>query len=214
MVKVSGIVGSNTHRKLDTAEVRGFALSDKIAPLIFINGSDTKSGQIFTLIHELAHLYLGESALSDSALSQQNTSAHEVWCNRVAAEVLVPRSSLSTDFSGAITPAELDRLARRYKASTLVVLKSIYDAGLISWAEFQEKYDEEHGRIKSLVNARNTTSGGNYYYTQPLRLSRQFAQAVLSSTLQGGTTFRDAYQLLGTKKHKTFMGLAEHLGVA
>lgn len=214
LVKVSGIVGSSTRRKLNTEEFRGFALSDDVAPLIFVNGTDTKAGQIFTLIHELAHLYLGESALSDVALGKLSTSVHEIWCNKVAAEVLVPRALLRTDFSGAVTAEELDRLAKRYKVSTLVVLKSIYDADLLPWNQFQEKYQAEHGRIMDLATARKSAGGGNYYYTQPIRLSRQFAQAVLSSTFEGGTTFRDAYQLLGTKKHETFMGLAEHLGVA
>ena len=55
--------------------------------------------------------------------------------------------------------------------------------------------------------------GGNYYYTQPLRLSRQFAQAVIASAFEGTTTYRDAYRLLGTKKHSTFEGLADTLGV-
>lgn len=214
LVKVSGIVGSNTQRKLKTDEFRGFVLADEIAPLIFVNGADTKAGQIFTLIHEFAHLYLGESALSDSALGRPSTSTHELWCNKVAAEVLVPRALLSKDFTGTVTSEELNRLARRYKVSTLVVLKSIFDAGFLTWEQYQEHYSDEFKRIMELVAARKSESGGNYYYTQPIRLSRQFAQAVLSSTLQGETTFRDAYQMLGTKKHETFMGLAEQLGVA
>ena len=66
-----------------------------------------------------------------------------------------------------------------------------------------------------LVDDKNGDSGGgNYYRTQPLRLSRQFAKAVISSTREGSTSYREAYQLLGTKKHATFEGLAEELKVA
>lgn len=214
LVKVSGIVGSNTQRRLKADEFRGFVLADDIAPLIFVNGTDTKAGQIFTLIHEFAHLFLGESALSDSAFAKPSASSHELWCNKVAAEVLVPRTLLSADFNGTVTTEELKRLARRYKVSTLVVLKSIFDAGFLTWEEYDVFYREEFKRIMDLMATRKSESGGNYYYTQPIRLSRQFTQAVLSSTLQGGTTFLDAYQMLGTRKHETFMGLAEHLGVA
>lgn len=215
LVKVNGVVGANPHRKLRPEEFRGFALSDELAPLIFVNGADTKAAQIFTIIHELAHLYLGESALSDAAMGAVKSSAHEAWCNKVAAEVLVPKAILSNDYSGTVTPQELNRLARRYKVSTLVLLKSIYDAGLVSWDAYQDQYNEEYRRVmERLSEQRADSSGGNYYYTQPIRLSRQFTQAVLTSTFEGTTAYRDAYQLLGTKKHETFIGLAEQLGVA
>jgi len=215
LVMVNGIVGSNTHRKLDPREFRGFALVDPVAPLIFVNGADTKAAQIFTVIHELAHLWLGGSALSAASMLVQSGADEELWCNRVAAEVLVPRAQISVDFGGQLSEAELKRLAARYKVRTLVVLKRIYDAGFLSWDEFQEQYVAERNRVMSiLAEERGASDGGNYYYTQPLRLSRQFTQAVISSTYEGTTTFRDAYQLLGTKKHSTFEGLAAEVGVS
>lgn len=215
LVMVNGVVGADTHRRLDPAEFRGFALSDPLAPLIFVNGVDTKAAQLFTLVHELAHIWLGRSALSEAAMDSRESGTEEQWCNSVAAEVLLPLDDLRPDDGGQMTVEELDRLAKRYKISTLVVLKRIFDAGFLTWDEYTERYRAEHGRIMRLVDDKNGDSGGgSYYRTQPLRLSRQFAKAVISSTREGSTSYREAYQLLGTKKHATFEGLAEELKVA
>lgn len=215
LVMVNGVVGADTHRKLDPAEFRGFALSDPLAPLIFVNGADTKAAQLFTLVHELAHIWLGRSALSEAAMDSREGRTEEQWCNSVAAEVLLPLDDLRSDYGGQPTNEELDHLAKRYRTSTLVVLKRIFDAGFLAWDEYTERYRDEYERVMSLVKDKNGDSGGgNYYKTQPLRLSRQFAKAVISSTLEGSTTYREAYQLLGTKKHATFEGLAEELRAA
>ena len=215
LVMVNGVVGADTHRKLDPAEFRGFALSDPLAPLIFVNDADAKAAQLFTLVHELAHIWLGRSALSEAAMDSRESETEEQWCNSVAAEVLLPLNDLRSDYGGQVTVEELERLAKRYKVSTLVVLKRIFDAGFLTWDEYTERYRGEYERVMSLVKDKNGDSGGgNYYKTQPLRLSRQFAKAVISSTLEGSTTYREAYQLLGTKKHATFEGLAEELRAA
>lgn len=215
LVMVSGIVGSNTHRSLNPEEFRGFALSDPIAPLIFVNGADTKAAQLFTLIHELAHICLGRSALSDASMKAFKGTGDELWCNAVAAEFLVPASTLRSEFKGRVTAEELDRLARMFRASTLVVLKRLFDAGFLEWDAFSEIYDQERLRVVGMLAGQNNGSGGgNFYYTQPLRLSRQFARSVIASARSGSTAYRDAYSLLGTKKHETFENLAAELGVA
>ncbi len=211
---VNGIVGADTHRKLNPREFRGFALTDAIAPLIFINGADTKAAQIFTMVHELAHIFLGESALSDAALAKRTDNDAELWCNRVAAEALVPMADLRREFRGDPTLPELSRLARRYRVSTLVVLKRIFDGGFLAWDDYQQRYAAELRRVMALLKAGEGSSGGDFYNTHPLRLSRQFARAVITDTLEGGTQFRDAYQLLGTKKHQTFQNLVEKIGAA
>jgi Zn-dependent peptidase ImmA (M78 family) len=216
LVMINGVVGANTHRKLDPSEFRGFALADRLAPLIFVNGSDTKAAQIFTLVHELAHIWLGESALSDAQMASRSSNEHELWCNRVAAEVLVPIASLVEEIADKdATPEELDRLARLYKVSTLVVLKRLFDADYFGWDDYRSRYESELTRVLAILDQRQTVGGGgNYYYTQPIRLSRQFARAVIADTFEGGTQYRDAYRLLGTAKPETFENLATELGVA
>lgn len=214
LVMVSGIVGSDTHRVLDPDEFRGFALADPIAPVIFVNGADTKAAQIFTLAHELGHLLLGDSALSDASMTDASGADAELWCNTFAAELLVPAEELLRVFDGRFDPDELQRLSRVFRASTLAVLKRLHDIGLIGWEAFRPAYDGEVERVLELAAARGDDAGGNFYNTQPLRLSRRFATALISSALEGSTTYREAYRLLGTRKPATFEGLAEHLGVS
>jgi len=215
LVSVNGIVGANTHRVLDPDEFGGFALVDQYAPLIFVNAADTKAAQIFTIVHELAHIAAGESALSDAGVDRSDHDEHELWCNRVAAEILVPRATLPAAFRGVTDTAELQRLAALYRVSTLVVLSRLHDIQLIGWDEYRARYRDELSRVREFARkAKEGNSGGDFYKTQPLRLGRRFARAVVADTRGGGTTYGEAYRLLGTAKPETFGRLTVELGVA
>lgn len=209
MVMSSGIVLNNTHRKLNPKEFRGFALTDKLAPLVFINGADTKSAQMFTLAHELAHLWLGESALSSADIGGNEEQNIERWCNSVAAEVLVPINVFTKELRNEELSDALNRLARLFKVSTLVILRRMRDAHYLSSNEYKVAYDAELARLLSL----STGAGGNFYLSQPNKLSKRFARALVVSTLEGQTLYRDALKMLGVKKVSTFSELGRSLGV-
>ena len=214
LVMVSGVVGSNTRRKLDPTEFRGFSLVDPLAPVVFVNGADTRAAQIFTLAHELAHLWLGEPGLDDIDLFSRETSRVESWCNEVAARFLVPVERLREEYAvdqGLVD--QLDGLAHRFKVSTLVVLRRLYEAEYLVWDEYRIAYRQELARLLPLLE-QSRGSGGNFYNTQPSRVSKLFARSVITSTLEGHTLYTEAFQMLGFKRQKTFEELAQRLGIA
>jgi Zn-dependent peptidase ImmA (M78 family)/transcriptional regulator with XRE-family HTH domain len=210
LVMVSGVVGSNNTRKLDSQEFRGFVLADDLAPLVFINGSDTKAAQMFTLAHELAHIWLGQSALSNSQARLLPDHQVERWCNQVAAELLVPMSSFREEFNPRTElRAELDRLARRFKVSTLVILRRAHDTGNLRGEAYWQAYEEEIERLLALPKG----SGGDFYLTLGARAGKRFARALVISTLEGRSSFTEAFRLLGFKKMATFREVGHSLGI-
>jgi Zn-dependent peptidase ImmA (M78 family) len=212
LVTVSGTVGSNTHRALDPQEFRGFTLFDKVAPTIFVNGKDYLGPQIFTLVHELAHVWAGDSGLSDASLEASSTQGKELWANRVAAEVLAPMDVVRREYRGSPDATELDRLSQVFKVSTLVVLRRIHDAGYLEWDDFRVRYAGELARILELAPGKGGAGGGNFYNTLPFKVGGQrFVRAVVADTLEGGTLYREAYSLLGTSTHSTFQNLVDRV---
>ncbi len=212
MVMVSSVVGSNSHRKLDVGEFRGFALTDDLAPLIFLNGADSKAAQMFTLAHELAHVWLGATGVSDTQAGEVPEQQTERWCNQVAAELLMPMEELRAAHQrNAPIPEEIQRLAREFKVSTLVALRRLFDAGYLTTAELWQHYREEQARLRTLKE--RSGSRGDFYRSLGARTSKRFARAIVSSTLEGLTSFPDAFRMLGVRKTATFYKAARELGV-
>ncbi len=207
LVMCSGVVRNNNRRRLDPDEFRGFAMADPLAPLVFVNGADSKAAQMFTLAHELAHIWAGESAVSDIDARTEPTNRVERWCNQVAAELLVPLEALQSQIQpGAVLMDEASRLARQFKVSTLVILLRLLESGRLTRAEFQRAYDSELERLRG-----RKSGGGDFYLTQAARAGKRFARALVADTLEGRTLYRDALQLLGISKIDTFHELGRSL---
>jgi len=207
----SGIVGSNTHRALDVNEFRGFAISDPIAPLVFLNWKDAKAARIFTLVHELAHLWIGQSGVSDLSLHKETSNINldsEKFCNAVAAEVLVPETSFRERWNESISIADnAHELLRHYRVSSVVIGRRAYELGMVNWNEYITFYQEEAKQWQKKPSG----SGSDYYVTTRTRLGKRFARAVVSSVQQGRLLYRDAGHLLGIKP-SNIPNLSKELG--
>jgi len=210
MVMRSGIVGNDTHRPLSVHEFRGFALADSYAPLIFINSTDTKGAQMFTMAHELIHVWVGASGVSNLDKTYSPDGAIERFCNEVAAELLVPTDELRTAWREARTkedPAAV--LTRRFKVSRIVVLRRLRDLDMISVDAFLRQYREQQEFFRKQQEER--ASGGDFYNTQRSRTGDRFARALVESALEGHTPYRDALRLLGMSSVETFHRFAREL---
>lgn len=208
LVMRSGVVGNNTHRILDINEFRGFTLSDKYVPLIFVNAADAKAAQMFTLAHELAHVWLGQSGVSKPTFVEDQ--AIESFCNAVAAEVLVPMEDFEKNWKqDEDISREVDRLAKLYKVSSLVILIRALKAQVIDRSTFSQHY----GMRRQAFLDKASTDGGNFYPTQNSRLGNRFAVAVITSALEGKTLYSEAFSLLDLKSSETFYETAKRLGI-
>lgn len=209
MVMFNGVVGNNTSRKLNVSEFRGFVLCDDFAPLIFVNNKDAKSAQMFTLAHELAHLWLGESGVFDLPELEPKNDDVERWCNRVAAEFLVPAAELLDFWPRVENIAKpFERIAKEFKVSQIVAARRVLDLKLISKPEFSEFYR----LCISHEEKTSESSGGDFYRTQDKRLGRLFPEMVIQAARAGELLYRDAFNLTGLSS-QTLDKFANHLGV-
>jgi len=211
LIMNSGIVGSNTQRKLDPNEFRGFALANDYAPLVFINGADTTAAQIFTLAHELAHIWLGNSSLSNAPPNLLPTNEIERWCNHVAAELLVPNKLMKHNYDhNSPMPENIANLSRHYKVSTVVTLRRLLDIGILPRAKFMEYYRTEMSRS---IPKKKRSTGGDFHTTLKTRVGKRFGSALVASTFSGDTSFTDAFHYLGINKTSTLKTFGKRLGI-
>ncbi len=199
----NGVVLSDNHRPLNLEEFRGFNLPDAYAPLIFINAQDSIAGQIFTLAHELAHLWIGQGGVSNplSTLDPTDVSDIERVCNRIAAELLVPSPIFLEkwiyhflDPSDALDYAQ--RLAKDFKVSVLVILLRAYELKRLNEDTFRLAYQQAQKAIPKL--AEETKGRANFFSTWQARNSKVLVEEVFSALQQGRALYLEAARLLNT----------------
>jgi Zn-dependent peptidase ImmA (M78 family) len=183
--------------------MRGCALPEKFAPVALINSKDADVAKTFTLIHELAHILLGESAItasgSDFAIEPENTA--ERFCNHFAAEVLVPYDSFVELVPKGWQHRDdefLQATARKYRVSRAVIAYRMVETGIAKREWLIEKWP-------TLQTASHQSGGPQPQHV--LALSRNgtaFARLALSAYHGGHIHGGALYSLLGMKlKHLT-----------
>jgi len=206
LVMRSGIVGNNTRRKLDVSEFRGFAISDPLAPVVFINSTDAPAARLFTLLHELAHIWFGSSGISNGESS--NAGAEEAACNAVAGEFLAPAEVFRDLWASgsAELAVRIAELSRRLHVSQLVVMRRALDLGFVNRETYNDFYLAELARFRQAES-----KGGSFYRNAGSKNSMRFAKAVIAEALSGRLLLRDAGKLLGVQPAK-IRQFAEQLG--
>lgn len=198
-VVINGIVNDNTHRFLSVEEFRGFVLADDIAPLVFINGKDAKSAQMFTLAHEIAHLYFATTGVVSPDIDNTELTGSEDLCDAIAAEFLVPSGSFLSFWNGSEKDEyeTIGNAAKRYKVSFVVCARKARDMKLISEEYFFDYYYRHKAEIEALPDIIKKSPRGNYYNTKQYRLGNVFGQAIFAAVQSQKVSYGEAFRLTG-----------------
>lgn len=196
LVMRNSILRGNTKKKLNLDTFRGFAIFDEFAPLIFINTNDSKAGQIFTLMHEVAHLWIGQSGISDSDIRENNKI--ELACNEIAAKILIPKTKIQKAFREFDDDRWLECIADRFSVSTLAVLNRLRSLSLLALRRYQELYNAELERLSRIPKTRPSGAPPPEVMVR-VRNGYLFTFVVTSSVLSGDETYTNGASLLGFK---------------
>lgn len=192
LVMRSSVVGNSTNRPLSTKEVQGFAIADPLVPVVFVNSGDFKAAQIFTFAHELAHLWIGQSAITNPDETEPDTNRIEAFCNRVAASVLLPANEFSAAWDSVHPDSRLSALPRRFWVSSLVILRRAHELDRLTTPEFHELVEDERKKLQRA----SKPGGGDFYRTLVVRMGAKFTYSVVGEVNRDRLLVRDAARLL------------------
>jgi Zn-dependent peptidase ImmA (M78 family) len=191
VIVFNSVVGNNPHRKIEVEECRGFILVDNYAPFMFVNNADAKSAQLFTIVHELAHIWIGLSAGFDLRRMLPADDPKEKFCDKIAAEFLVPENFFNNLWNKS---NDFENLSTFFKVSPIVIARRALDLEKISKHDFFDFYKQYK---KQEYTKRKGAEGGNFYHIQKKRLGLRFSKVVHQAVREGKLLYRDAYHLTG-----------------
>lgn len=205
IISFNSVVENNNHRKIEVEECRGFVLVDKMAPFMFVNAGDGKAAQMFTLAHELAHIWTGQSAGFDFRQMLPANDPIELLCDKVAAEFLAPAAAFNREWE---KKADIQAIARRFKVSPIVAGRRALDLGKIGKGQFFKFYNDYVKKIR--LQKKSQSGGGDFYATQKSRLSLRFMAHLNQALKEDKILYRDAYKLTGLRGD-TFQNFAKQI---
>ncbi len=201
--------------KLDSSELQGFAIADNYAPFVFINSDDWNAPQLFTLIHELAHLWIAETGISnDVELSLKNNEDYnpiELFCNEVAANVLMPMDYVTNLDSNVFNNSqEVFKSAKNIGVSSFALLVRALNLKIITLNNYNKLKLQTDKDYKDFLQreeekkkmAKDKKGGPNYFLLLLNRNSRLFTQTVLDAFRGGSIEPTQASSLLNVKVNK------------
>lgn len=202
---LNGKVKDNTHRPLNLKEFRGFVLVDKKAPIIFINQQDSKTGQLFTLIHEFIHLLLGESNLLKVLYSEKSGKIEKV-VNQITAEILAPKKYILMNYNHSSSVIDnIYNLSKSLEVSREMMTRRLLELNIIT----QDDYQRIVRALKETYsNPNERSSGGNYYHNINFRIDRTFFEYVNNAVMQDKMTYTEAFNTVGVgyKGYQALLG--------
>lgn len=216
LIMMSGIVGNNTRRKLSVDEFRAFTLVNKYAPLIFINSCDSDNGKLFSILHELAHVWVGENSFYNAPIHADLENRQvEKFCNAVAAEILIPTQIFlqKWDSNQDKILDKLEKIAKTFRCSRFVVVRKALDCGKITQKAYEQIVVELTDRFREWQEGQkeNKRTGGDYYRNLASKIDRNFVAALARSVSEGKIQYTEAYRLTNTNR-KTFERLLKEIG--
>ncbi len=192
---------------IESEEARGFILTDKYAPFIYINSNDSYAGRLFTLVHELVHLWLnqpGISNLGDLRRLRSEEARIERYCNRVAADTLVDKSLMVGYWADRNTDEDLrdqiSGVAKKFAVSAEVIARRLLDMNKITEIDYislRRFYGEQWAEKRRRQKAQ--AKGPPYALRMALANGHQFARTVMGAYKLGRISGRDASNLLHVK---------------
>lgn len=202
----NGVVATNNKRILSVDEFRAFVLVDKYAPLIFINGNDDITAQLFSLCHETAHIWLGISELLNTYGNESiaNKQKIERLCNRVASELLIPKSNIKNLFNDDYSLNSIINIARKLKVSSQAVLIALKQNDFLTTQQFDELYLQVLAQSEIPERNMQRKSRGDYYRTVLKRLDNNFITLVNNKAAAGDILYTQAFNLLNVKSGTTY----------
>ncbi len=191
------------HSTISVETLRGFALADDVAPFIAVNANDSPAAWSFTLVHELAHLWIGATGVSGIA----SEHAIEKFCNSVAGELLLPNEEIDGLDITEATPfdkaeKQITAFATVRKVSGTMTAYRLYKAGAFSFERFKEFSDFYRQAFISRRTAERKKNakkkgGPNYYVVRKHRIGTTLLRLVEQMMDDGNLSTTKAGKVLG-----------------